>query len=66
MSRTRCATLLQAVISYEQGDWEQCSQRARKLALKEEKLEELYLQALRWSRELTQAEKDEPVEAKRA
>jgi EAL and modified HD-GYP domain-containing signal transduction protein len=57
--------LLQAVISYEQGDWEQCSQRARKLGLKDEKLETLYLQALRWSRALTQAEKDEPVEAKR-
>jgi EAL and modified HD-GYP domain-containing signal transduction protein len=56
--------VLQAVTSYEQGDWDECSQRARKLELKEEKLEELYLQALRWSRELTQAEKDEPAEAK--
>ena len=44
--------VLQAVISYEQGNWEECSQLAKRLALKEETLGELYLQALRWSREL--------------
>ena len=53
--------VLQAVISYEQGNWEECSQLAKKLALKEETLCELYLQALRWSRELTKEEKDEPA-----
>ena len=51
---------LQVVISYEQGDWEECSQWSSKLGIREEKLEELYLQALRWNRGLTQAEKDEP------
>jgi EAL and modified HD-GYP domain-containing signal transduction protein len=55
--------VLQAVISYEQGNWEECSQLAKKLALKEEKLCELYIQALRWSRELSKAETDEPAEA---
>ena len=55
--------VLQAVISYEQGNWEECSLRAKKLALQEEKLCELYLQALRWSRELTKKENDSPTEA---
>jgi len=57
--------VLQAVISYEKGNWEEFSQLAKKLALKEENLSELYLQALRWSRELTQEEKDEPAAAPR-
>jgi EAL and modified HD-GYP domain-containing signal transduction protein len=57
--------VLQVVISYEQGRWEECFQLAKKLALKEEKLSELYLQALRWSRELTTQEKDEPAQAPR-
>jgi EAL and modified HD-GYP domain-containing signal transduction protein len=55
--------VLQAVISYEQGNWAEFSQLAKKLALKEEKLGELYMQALRWSRELTKEDKDEPAEA---
>jgi len=58
--------VLQAVISYEEGDWENCSQRAKELGLNEEKLEELYLKALRWSRELAQAEKDAPGVPSRA
>jgi EAL and modified HD-GYP domain-containing signal transduction protein len=56
--------VLQAVIGYEQGNWEECSQLAKKLALKEEKLCELYMQALRWSRELTKEEEGgKPAEA---
>ena len=53
--------VLQAAISYEQGNWEEFSQLAKTLALKEEALCELYLQALRWSRELSQEEKEEPA-----
>jgi len=53
--------VLQAVISYEQGNWQECFQLAKKLALKEEKLCELYMQALRWSRELSQQEQDGPA-----
>ena len=55
--------VLQAVVSYEQGDWEECSQMAKKLALKEETLSKLHLQALRWSHELTLDQKGEPAEA---
>jgi EAL and modified HD-GYP domain-containing signal transduction protein len=55
--------VLQTVISYEQGNWEECSQLAKRLALKEEALPELHLHALRWSRELTHAGKQEPAEA---
>jgi EAL and modified HD-GYP domain-containing signal transduction protein len=52
--------VLQAVLSYEQGHWEECSNLAKKLALKEETLSKTYIQALNWSRELTQMEtKDE-------
>ena len=56
--------VLDAVLNYERGNWEECSQLAKKLALKEEKIIDLHLQALRWSRELTQAAENEPVEAK--
>lgn len=56
--------VLQAVISYEQGRWDLCSQLAKKMALKEEALSELYMQALHWSRELTKGKKDEPVEVR--
>jgi EAL and modified HD-GYP domain-containing signal transduction protein len=53
---------LHAVISYEQGNWEEFSQMAKKLALKEETLCNLYAQAIRWSRELTKEEKESPAE----
>jgi EAL and modified HD-GYP domain-containing signal transduction protein len=56
--------VLQTVMSYDQGNWEECSQLAKKLGLKEETLSKMYFQALQWSRELTQEAKDEPVEAK--
>ena len=55
--------VLQAVISYEQGNWEECSELGKKLALKEETLSKIYMQALSWSRELAQASKGEPAEA---
>jgi EAL and modified HD-GYP domain-containing signal transduction protein len=55
--------VLQAVISYEHGHWDECSQLSKKLAVKEEMLSKLYLYALHWSRELIKEEKDEPVEA---
>lgn len=55
--------VLRAVISYEQGNWEECAQLAKKLALKEETLCQEYLHALRWSRELISEEKEEPAPA---
>ena len=54
---------LQITLSFEQGNWEEFSRLAEKLALDEQLLNELYLQALRWSRELIQARKNEPAEA---
>ncbi len=56
--------VLQAVISYEQGNWEEFAALAKNLGLKEEKFCELYTQALRWSRDLAHEEKDEPAEVK--
>jgi c-di-GMP-related signal transduction protein len=56
--------VLDAVLNYERGNWAACSELAKKLALKEEKIIDLHLQALRWSRELTHAAESEPVEAK--
>ncbi len=56
--------VLQTVIHYEQGNWKEFSQLAKKMALKEQKLSDLYRQALQWSRRVTQAGKDEPIEAK--
>jgi EAL and modified HD-GYP domain-containing signal transduction protein len=56
--------VLEAVLHYEQGNWEECSQLAKKMALKEEKLCELHWQALRWSRELIHAQEDEPAAVK--
>ena len=53
--------VLRAVISFEQGNWEECSQLARKLGLKEETLCQEYLHAIRWSRELIKEEKEEPA-----
>ncbi|MGD0228571.1 MAG: HDOD domain-containing protein [Terriglobia bacterium] len=53
--------VLRAVISYEQGNWEESSQLAKKLALKDETLCQEYLQAIRWSRELVKEEKEEPA-----
>jgi EAL and modified HD-GYP domain-containing signal transduction protein len=54
---------LQTVISYEQGNWAEFSVLAQKLAVKEEALGELYMQALHWSGELTSEDKDQPVGA---
>jgi EAL and modified HD-GYP domain-containing signal transduction protein len=56
--------VLQAVLSYEQGNWQEFSDVAKKLAMKEETLSELYLQALHWSRDLAHAGKGEPAEVK--
>ena len=53
-------TALQAVISYEQGNWGEFSQSARKLGLNEDGFAELYMQALHWSGELTAGEKNHP------
>jgi len=53
--------VLQTAISYEQGNWGEFSQLAKKLALKENSLGALYLQALRWSGELTMEEEDKPA-----
>jgi EAL and modified HD-GYP domain-containing signal transduction protein len=56
--------VLETVLNYERGHWEQCSQLAKSLAIKEEKLCELHLQALRWSHELTHAQEEEAAEVK--
>ena len=53
-------TVLQMVISYEQADWEKCFNLAAALQLKEDGLSKLYLQALRWSRDLAEPDKDAP------
>jgi c-di-GMP-related signal transduction protein len=50
--------VLESVLNYERGNWEECSRLAKKLKLKEEKLRELHLQALRWSRELTHSQQE--------
>lgn len=55
--------ILQTVISYEQGNWGEFSQLAKKLALPEEMLSELYLQSLRWSGESTLKQEDKPATA---
>ena len=55
--------VLRAVISYEEGNWEEFAQLAKTLALNEEKLSKLYMHALLWSRELTQEEKADPAKA---
>jgi len=54
--------VLRAVISYEQGNWEECSAMAGRLAIKEETLYQLYMQAIRWSHELTHNENGKPDE----
>ena len=56
--------VLETVRSYERGDWNECSRLAKKLALKEERLCELHLRALRWCSELTHAHEDESAEVK--
>jgi EAL and modified HD-GYP domain-containing signal transduction protein len=55
--------VLQAVISYEQGNWEECTELAKKMEVKEDTLRDIYLQSLRWSRELTHREKVSPAKA---
>ena len=52
--------VLRAVVSYEQGNWEECSQMAKKLAVKEETLSQEYRQAILWSRELVTEQMEEP------
>jgi EAL and modified HD-GYP domain-containing signal transduction protein len=54
--------VLEVVVNYEQGNWEEVSRLAKKLDLKEQTFSNLYVQALRWSRELTDAQQqEEPV-----
>jgi EAL and modified HD-GYP domain-containing signal transduction protein len=55
--------VLRTVISYEEGNWEEFSRLAKTLALTEEKICELYMRALRWSRELAREEKNEPAKS---
>lgn len=43
---------LQAILSYEQGNWEEFANLAKQLQQREEVLCELYVKALRWSHEL--------------
>jgi c-di-GMP-related signal transduction protein len=56
--------VLETVLNYERGDWDECARMAKKLALKEETLCKLHLRALRWGSELTHAHEDEPTEVK--
>ena len=55
--------VLHTVVSYEQGDWDECCKQAKKLALKEEALAGLHLRSLRWSRELNPDEKGQPADS---
>ncbi len=55
--------VLRLVIGYEEGNWQEACEMAKKLGLNEELLPTLFLQALRWSRELTHEQKAEPVAA---
>ncbi len=48
----RMRDVLDIVISYEQGQWDEFSQVAKKLGLDEEKISQLYVKALLWSHEL--------------
>lgn len=54
--------VLRTVISYEQGQWEEFAELAKKLRLNEGKLCGLYGHALRWSQELTHARSDESAQ----
>ena len=54
--------VLQAVLDYEQGDWAGFSALAKKLAVREEAFVAMYLKALRWRRELSMEEENQPVE----
>jgi len=56
--------VLEIVLGYERGNWDECSRLARKMLLSEEKLCDLQLQALRWSHELTRAHEEESAEVK--
>jgi c-di-GMP-related signal transduction protein len=53
--------VLRAVISYEQGNWEECSQIARKLAANEETLSQERRKAIRWSRQPLTGESEKPA-----
>lgn len=55
--------VLRLVLGYEEGNWQEVSELAKKLGLNQEMLPALFIQALRWSRELTQDQKAEPVAA---
>jgi EAL and modified HD-GYP domain-containing signal transduction protein len=56
--------VLEAVLNYERGNWEECFRLAKRLSLKEEKVCELHLRALHWSHELTHAQESEAAEVK--
>jgi len=45
--------VLQAVTAYEQGDWAAFAALAKKLSLPEQAFSEIYLESLRWCRELS-------------
>jgi EAL and modified HD-GYP domain-containing signal transduction protein len=56
--------VLEIVLAYERGNWDECSRLSRNMSLSEEKLCDLQLQALRWSHELTRAHEEESAEVK--
>jgi c-di-GMP-related signal transduction protein len=48
----RMRDVLDIVIRYEQGQWDEFAQLAQKLSIEEKKISEMYLKALLWSHEL--------------
>lgn len=53
--------VLQAVTAYEQGDWTAFAALAKKLSLPEEAFSKIYLESLRWCRELSLEEETKPA-----
>ncbi len=55
--------ILRMVTAYEEGNWQEACEMAKKSGLNEEILPALFIQALRWSRELTHDQRAEPIAA---
>ncbi len=53
--------VLRMVVGYEEGNWQEFNEVAKKFGLNGEIVPALFLQALRWSRELTHDQRAEPV-----
>ena len=60
-SHNRARTVLDAVVAYEQGQWDQCDTHLLKLGLTVD-MQEIYANALAWARQLTAADGDDYVD----